>query len=437
MGETAEILLIEDELRLRNNLKVLLENEGYRVTPAENGADGIKKAGEQTYDLVITDLVMPEMDGFQVMDYLKAHVPDTVVLAMTGYVSSESAIAALRHGAYDYVSKPFDFDIMKVTIERALEKVRLQKALRRYMTELEQKVEERTRALTETNQKLERSLVDLKAAQEHLIQAERLSALGELVAGVAHELANPLSTITMNAQLMAKVSTLEERARTRLEKIDAAATHCGTIVKGLVSFARKQKPEMTCVEINAVLDKALDLLAYQLKVCQIELERHFDERLPGTMADPHQLQQVFINIGTNACQAMAGAAGRGTLTVDTTAADGVIHIGFHDDGPGISKEQLRKIFDPFFTTKPDGTGLGLSISYGIVREHAGDISVHSVVGKGTSFVITLPVTQRRERVSESADGERATSDREQPRVVGNDDGGPTYRGVANIVAAAS
>src|SRR5437868_12393776 len=109
-------------------------------------------------------------------------MPDTVVLAITGFVSTESAVQALRQGAYDYLSKPFDVDIMKVTVERALEKVRLQKTLRRHMSELEQKVEERTRELKETNQRLEQSLVDLKAAQEHLIQAEKMSALGELIA---------------------------------------------------------------------------------------------------------------------------------------------------------------------------------------------------------------------------------------------------------------
>jgi signal transduction histidine kinase len=409
MGETAEILVIEDELRLRNNLKVLLSNEGYRVTTAENGADGIRKAGERPYDLVITDLVMPEVDGFQVMNYLKAHLPDTVVLAMTGYVSSESAIAALRHGAYDYLTKPFDVDIMKLTIERALEKVRLQQALRRYMSELEQKVEERTKALTDTNKKLEQSLVDLKAVQEHLIQAEKLSALGELIAGVAHELANPLNTISMTAQLLMATSTLPPRDRGRLEKLGQAAVHCSQIVKGLVSFARKQKPELACVDVNALCEQALDLLAYQMKASKIQLERHLDPRLPRTMADPHQLQQVFVNIGTNACQAMAGAAGRGTLTVETTAADGVIRIAFHDDGPGMSKEQQRKIFDPFFTTKPEGTGLGLSISYGIIREHAGDIAVESVPGRGATFVVSVPVRPSPEVVHEAGPVAAATS----------------------------
>ena len=393
MDEQPAILLIDDEPRLRNNLQILLRREGYRVSSAQNGQEGVRKAQEEPFDLVITDIVMPDGDGFFVMDYIKNNLPDTVVLAMTAHVSTDSAIEALRAGAYDYLSKPFDFDIMKITIDRALEKVRLQKTLRRYMSELAQKVQERTRELTEANQKLERSLIDLKAAQEHLIQAEKLSALGELVAGVAHELNSPLSTITLNAQLVTLGAAVQGNAKTQLERIGDAATHCQRIVKSLVSFARKHKPEMVYIDINALCDKVLDLLAYQLKVSHIELDKQFDAALPQTMADPHQLQQVFVNLASNACQAMSNHAGNGKLIVATKAADGVLEIRFQDNGPGISKEHQRKIFDPFFTTKADGTGLGLSISYGIVKEHSGEIVVQSEVGSGTTFVITLPVRQ--------------------------------------------
>jgi DNA-binding NtrC family response regulator len=137
MPHLPSILLIEDEANLRHNLGVLLEGEGYRVVTAEDGAEGIRRLQEELFDLVITDVVMPEVDGFQVMEYLKDYAPDVVVVAITAYVSAESAIEALRHGAYDYLAKPFDVDLMQIVIKRALEKARMQRAFRHYMGELD------------------------------------------------------------------------------------------------------------------------------------------------------------------------------------------------------------------------------------------------------------------------------------------------------------
>src|SRR5262245_49658759 len=155
MVERPVILLIEDEARLRDNLQTLLQIEGYHVATAQNGVEGIKRLRQDTFDLVITDLVMPKVDGFQVLEYLKAYSPETVVVVMTAYVSAGSVIDALRKGAYDYLSKPFEFDLMKATIARALEKARLQNSLRHYMNKLEWMVDERTEALQQANTRLE------------------------------------------------------------------------------------------------------------------------------------------------------------------------------------------------------------------------------------------------------------------------------------------
>src|SRR5262252_6482240 len=166
MEDHPTILLIEDERQLRDNLQILLQSTGYQVTTAANGVEGIQQLREQAFDLVITDLVMPGMDGFKVMDYLRVHSPETVVVALTGYVSAESAITALRKGAYDYLAKPLDVDLVHSVVARALEKARLQKDLQRSLVEiqareeqllqahnaLEQRVEERTAALAQANE---------------------------------------------------------------------------------------------------------------------------------------------------------------------------------------------------------------------------------------------------------------------------------------------
>ena len=253
MPEQPSILLIEDEANLRHNLGVLLEGEGYRVVSAEDGAEGIRKLQEEPFDLVITDVVMPEVDGFQVMEYLKDHAPDVVVVAITAYVSTESAIEALRRGAYDYLAKPFDVDLMQIVVKRALEKARMQKAFRQYMGELERQVEERTRNLAEANINLEQSMEELRATQEQLVQTERFRALGEVTASVAHDLGDSLAMIVGFAQVLAKIAPAESRMKAQLEQIGEVAFRCHEIVKNLVNFPWKQASQKVQTHLNAAL----------------------------------------------------------------------------------------------------------------------------------------------------------------------------------------
>jgi DNA-binding response OmpR family regulator len=291
MPNQPSILLIEDEANLRHNLTVLLEDEGYAVSCAEDGAEGIRKLQEESFDLVITDVVMPEVDGFQVMEYLKDHVPDAVVVAITAYVSTESAIEALRRGAYDYLAKPFDVDLMQIVIKRALEKARMQKAFRHYMGELERQVEERTRTLAEANIHLEQSMEELRATQEQLIQTERFRALGEATAVVAHDLGDSLAMIVGFAQMLAKVAPAESRMKAQLEQIGEMAFRCHEIVKNLVNFPWKLAPEKVHMHLNEVCEQMLAGLAYQADLSYIVVERRFDGTLSPILADPHELSR--------------------------------------------------------------------------------------------------------------------------------------------------
>jgi DNA-binding response OmpR family regulator len=248
MCEQPTILLIEDEARLRRNLQILLQNDGYCVVTAEHGEEGLQKLQEETFDLVITDLIMPKMDGFEVMEYLQKHYPETVVVAITAYASTESAIQALRRGAYDYIAKPFDIELLQIIIKRALEKARLQKALGHYMSELEQRVEERTHELTAAKNRLEQSLTDLKATQDQLIHTARLYAMGEATTAVANELADPLTIVVTLAQVLAKEATAEGRMKTQLTQISEAALCCQQLMQSLLNFveAKANINAMTC-----------------------------------------------------------------------------------------------------------------------------------------------------------------------------------------------
>jgi two-component system NtrC family sensor kinase len=188
---------------------------------------------------------------------------------------------------------------------------------------------------------------------------------------------------------------LDDRAKENLTKINNLALRCQKIVQNLLSFARKQKPERTLSDINEIIEKTIELRSYELQVNNILLTRDLDKHLPKTIADAHQLQQVFLNVLTNAEQAMLEAHGKGHLIIRTHSElqKSLIVVEVIDDGPGISESHLTRIFDPFFTTKEvgKGTGLGLSLSYGMIKEHGGNIYARSSIGEGSTFVIELPI----------------------------------------------
>ncbi|HET6373155.1 MAG TPA: ATP-binding protein [Candidatus Polarisedimenticolia bacterium] len=261
-----------------------------------------------------------------------------------------------------------------------LELRRSRRELEMYSADLENQVRLRTHELEE--------------AQSHLVQAEKMSAVGLLVSGVAHELNNPLAGVIGYSQLLMKSDT-DEKVRRGLEKINREAERCKKIVQNLQTFARKHKPQKDYIGINGILEGTLELRSYQLKVDNIKVISELDPDLPKTMADFHQLQQVFLNIVINAHHAMASTGAEGSLTLRSQHRDGMILVEIEDTGPGISPENIGRIFDPFFTTKEvgQGTGLGLSICYGIIQEHKGRISARNSSSGGAVFTVELPVIE--------------------------------------------
>jgi len=238
--------------------------------------------------------------------------------------------------------------------------------------------------------------------EEQLQLAGRLAAVGELAAGVAHELNNPLAAVQAFAQLLASRDDLQDSMRKDVDTILKEAKRASKITGNLLSFARKHKPEKTMVSINDIIEKSLELHAYRLKVNNIKVSLDLGRDLAMTMADFHQLQQVFANIITNAEQAMMDANGKGTLRIKTRKVGDMLQATFTDDGPGISVEDQKRIFDPFFTTKGvgKGTGLGLSICFGIVEGHGGRMYVKNKPGEGATFVVEIPITYETEATDE-------------------------------------
>jgi PAS domain S-box-containing protein len=236
------------------------------------------------------------------------------------------------------------------------------------------------------------------ALQQNLVQSEKLSAIGEIVAGVAHELNNPLTGILGYAQLLMS-SKVDPGVHARLEHIRMEAERCRRIIQNLLKFARHYETEKVLVNGNQVLSDILSLREYQLHIDGIIIDLKLDPDLPNVLADAHDLQCVFLNIINNAQQALATVEGRQKrLAIRTFVQGDCVAVEFSDNGPGIPQNIQSRIFDPFFTTKGigEGTGLGLSVSYGVVHSHGGRILLHSVEDAGATFTVMLPIATANE-----------------------------------------
>jgi PAS domain S-box-containing protein len=238
-----------------------------------------------------------------------------------------------------------------------------------------------------------RDVTEERLLLEQAVRREKLAALGELVGGVAHELNSPLTGILAYGQILQMESTANDQSRTAADTIVREAKRAARIVGKLLTFARTSPSERMRTELNQVLQDAIELRRYPMKMQRVALEVIFAPDLPVTWADPFQLQQVFINLLSNAEQAVAGLPGDRRITVRTALRDESLVATIGDSGPGIAPEHMPHIFNPFYTTKPRGagTGLGLSISFGIVREHGGTLQLVSEPGRGAIFEVSLPV----------------------------------------------
>jgi two-component system NtrC family sensor kinase len=229
-------------------------------------------------------------------------------------------------------------------------------------------------------------------ATQTIMKSERLATIGQLAAGVAHEINNPLGGILSYSHLVLEDTDEQDSRRQNLEKIVVQATRCREIVKGLLDFARQTEPEMSLADINGILNESLALVEKQALFHNIDVTKHLSPAPLNVMVDTSQIQQVFINMLINAAESIEGQ-GELVLRVSKIRDGSFVQVEFTDTGSGIPEENIEKLFDPFFTTKEagHGTGLGLAISYGIIEQHKGSIEVESQMGVGTTFRVNLPL----------------------------------------------
>jgi two-component system NtrC family sensor kinase len=264
---------------------------------------------------------------------------------------------------------------------------------------LRQAVAENVEFTQHLEAKVEERTIQLKAAHQRLVQSDRLASLGQLAASVAHEINNPLSGVLNLSMLMRRILKDDGVPRDRVEEfrrylgqvVDETG-RVGRIVKDLLAFSRRAKPQSTDADLNAIVGATLSLVSHTLELAEVTVDAHLADGLPSPRCDPSQIQQVVLNLVLNGAEAMAGG---GRLSVTTSVAEGghAVVLEVSDTGCGIPPDVAEKVFEPFFTTKEEGkgVGLGLAVVYGIVQAHNGEIEVRSEVGKGTTFRVLLPL----------------------------------------------
>ena len=370
------ILIVDDEPANLRLLERMLNAAGYHdlvtTTDARTVLDLYR---DRRPDLVVLDLMMPHLDGMAILGRLRAEFPEsayTPVLVLTADATVEAKRKALAAGARDFLTKPFEHFEALLRIRNLLDMRALYRTLESQNQTLEETVRQRT---------------------AQLFQSEKIAAMGALLAGVAHELNNPLAVLSGHAQLLVEEAIPGVGARAG--QIHAAADRCVRIVRNFLALARQRPSERGRTIVRDLINGSVELLAYELRTDGITVEVDVANDVPLLWADAHQLHQVLVNLITNAHHAMRRQPGsrRITLTARRDAAAGSARLAIADTGPGIPPEVRTRIFEPFFTTKPvgEGTGLGLSLCHSIIAEHRGTITVESEEGRGATFVITLPV----------------------------------------------
>jgi two-component system NtrC family sensor kinase len=399
------ILIVDDQKPNLEALILVLEVAGYQnVRCLDDSRELLSVFAEFRPDLILLDLHMPHIDGLAALDQLATVIPRgdyLPILILTGDVTSEAKEKAFSRGAHDYLTKPLNRGEVKLRVRNLLETRHLYLELKARNASLEEQVRERTILAEELGQ----ANRTLREIQTHLIHSEKMAGLGQLVAGIAHEINNPMAFVINNLFLLdealgrlalsnvAAPREAEEgiqKLRTKVNDAQSGAARVKELVSRLRTFSRLDEGALKTIDIRDSIESVLLFLRHRMDG-RIELERNYgDARMLTCFAG--ELNQVLMNLIANAIEAIEGL---GRITLSTAQKNDEFVISVRDSGKGIPEEIRNRIFEPFFTTKPvgTGTGLGLAISYGIMQAHHGSIEFSSKTGEGTEFVLKIPVTQ--------------------------------------------
>ncbi len=379
MANVAKMLIVDDEPRMTDSAKAVLHGLGVEIETSNCSTEALSRLQTADYDVALLDVRMPGLTGYQLLDALDREEVQTEFIIMTGEVSLDSAIEAVRRGASDYIRKPFDPDELLIRVRNAFKQ----------------------KQLKDERQQIEVEKQDL---EKQLRQSQKMEAIGTLAGGIAHDFNNILTIILGNTELAYAVVPEGNQVQDNLERIQTAGKRAKEMVNHLLSFSRKTESERHPIELKAIVTESLKLLRASLPT-NIVIRHDLPDASFVVQGNATQIHQIMINLCTNAAHAIEGTDGvlevkLESRMVDPAAADSLalspgphVRLTVSDTGRGIDPSMRERIFDPYFTTKDPGkgTGMGLSVVHGIVKNHGGAIEVFSEPNVKTEFRVLLPV----------------------------------------------
>jgi signal transduction histidine kinase len=401
------VLIVDDSATVRRVYSQYL-SPIWECSEAGSFDEALVKLQEYEFAVVITDVKMPGQSGIELLRKVIENYPPTEVIVASGVDRPQRALDALRVGAFDYLIKPFDMEVLEVTVVRAIAR----RAMHLNASIYKRQLETRNIELAQQKEQLER-------LQAQIVHSEKMASLGQLAAGVAHELNNPVGFVHANLEIVDgyiaklikyyegdhpadRVGRVSDSSDTSIDYplliedlnsiiVDcrAGANRIRDIVQNLRTFSRLDEAEYKSTNIHEGIDATVRLLSGYFSSDTITIDREYGD-VPLFNGFSSQLNQVWMNLLVNGAQAIGSDPG--SVRIKTWHDAENIFVAISDTGAGIAAEDMNRLFDPFFTTKPvgEGTGLGLSISYGIVERHGGSISVDTELGIGTTFTVRLP-----------------------------------------------
>lgn len=381
------VVIIDDDTNILELTSLILTKNGFETYKAAHALEGFELVATHAPELVLLDYMMPDIDGLTALQHLRTHYPATYVVMLTGKGSEEVAVELMKNGASEYIVKPFNnrnlverlYNVLRIR-EIELHNKELQKQQEHLLSEIEQwnlELQKRVREKSEA----------LQNAQEEIVQSEKLAALGYLSAGMAHEIRNPLNSISLFIQLMRQTATepdqLEYQAKI-LKEVD----RIDSIIRKLLDSSRRTRIISSDVQVDHVIDSAIEAFSPQIETRKIQVDRRYHCIPAPITADASELEQIFTNLFLNALDAM-NRDGRLDIELLQEGTKVVVRVG--DSGSGIPADVLPHIFDPFFSTKSRGTGMGLPVAQRIARMYEGSMEVESSTSAGTVFRLEFPI----------------------------------------------